>query len=189
MHEMKIQISEIAENAKLELGFELDKDLVSQMLSETGYESKTASAKVAIERVGSTKDLRVSVGLDFEVSFSCGRCLELRDEAFEGHSDFVLMPESNLKARSNANDEIELEARDLDIVFHDSETVDLKPLIRETMLESLPTHSICSEEFSERCEASFEKNIGDAAVKDLEHAQVDLRWGPLLELKKNLKKD
>ncbi len=189
MNEMKFQMSELAENAKLALHFDLDAKTVLEMLSETGFEGETVDADIAIERVGSSNDVRLNVETKFEVRFLCGRCLEVKSEKFHGQSDFVLMPKSNLSARTNANDEIELEPGDLDIVFHDGESIALKPLIREAMLEALPTHNLCSEKFSNECSESFEKNIGESAAKDLEIAQVDLRWGPLLELKKNLIKD
>ncbi len=189
MNEMKVQMSELAENAKLALHFDLNTDCVSEMLADTGYEGENAEAEVSVERVGSSSDFRLSVDIKFEVRFLCGRCLELKNEKFDGYSKFVLMPKSNLSARSNANDEIELEPADLDVVFHDGESIVLEPLVREAMLEALPTHNLCSETFSDECRESFEKNIGESAAKDLEIAQVDLRWGPLLKLKKNLKKD
>lgn len=189
MNEMKFQMSELAENAKLALHFDLEVDVVSEMLSETGFKGEKATTDITIERVGNSNDVRLSADIEFEVSFLCGRCLEVKNEKFAGQSEFVLMPKSNLSARANANDEIELEPADLDIVFHDSESIALKPLIREAMLETLPAHNLCSDSFSDQCRESFEKNIGESAAKDLEIAQVDLRWGPLLKLKKNLDKD
>lgn len=187
MDVMEIQISEIRENSKLDLHFELDATFLSEVLIDTDYTSEKAVTKVTLDRVGRSRAFRVEAQIEIGANYICGKCLEKRMEMFAGKSDFVLMAKSDLMVYL-PNEEVELAADDLDVMSYEGESIDLSPLVRETILEVFPTHASCSETLKETCQRSYEENIGAAVVKELEEAQVDLRWGPLLALKKKQKK-
>ena len=180
-----IQIAEIPETRTLPVDFDLDADAATEMLDVSEFSVATGlTLHAKLSRARET--IRAKVEVAFDVDFVCGRCLESQRDSLKEATEFVLISRSQW-VNDYAQEEVELEPSDLDVEVYDSDVIELAPLFRETMLEALPIHAVCPESRQATCDAAFEKNIGDKAVAELEEAKIDVRWGPLLDLKKKQK--
>lgn len=185
MSAMMIHLDDFGDEDLLERRFEVSSEAVDEMLADTEYRSADGLvAELVANRVGST--VRVHGRIHGKVAYECGRCLEMTSTEVEVEPDFVLMEAEEFEA-TYSDEEIELEAEDMDVSVYSGEEIDLAPLVREAILLELPTLPRCPDELRERCDEAYRKNVGEQALKELEDAAMDQRWAPLKDIK--LKKD
>lgn len=132
-----------------------------------------------IERLGST--FRIVADLKTTIAYTCGRCLEKREQSLEIETDWVLMEKGEFAKKYATNEEIELSAEDLDVSVYQGDEIDLTDLVRESILLELSTYARCPEGDAQ-CDADFEKNVGKKALEKNDDAAVDLRWSALKDL-------
>jgi uncharacterized protein len=114
-------------------------------------------------------------GLDISGAISCARCLT--DVPFERHADvsWVFAPEHE---KPNEAD-LELAARDLDVVWYGDLVVPFDPLIDEQLHLELPMKPLCQDDCRGLCpQCGVDRNTVECACAE----PTDDRWAPLRSL-------
>ena len=119
--------------------------------------------------------------LDGEVAFTarleCSRCLA--DYPFEFDEPFSLL----LYPRKETGvEEREIERRELDVSYYDSEVLSLHPVAEERIQLALPMKPLCREECAGLCPTCGQDR--NARPCDCRSEAVDPRWNALRELQK-----
>jgi uncharacterized protein len=154
----------------------------SQLLHDSGYRvTGSLSADLQANLVGTT--VRVHGPMSVDVEFECGRCLEMRKMTVELEAEFVLLEKSEWSAKYEGDDEIELSDDDMDVSFYEGDEIDLTPLVREAVLLDLPLLPRCSDEDRAICDEAYRRNVGEAALEELDDAALDQRWAALKDIK------
>ena len=117
-----------------------------------------------------------------EFDYRCGRCLQDRRLEIDKDVDFVLMSEEEWSSTYEGEEEIALEAEDMDVSFYEGEIIDLGPLYREAVLLEFPAYPHCPDELREECDEAYEQNVGEDTLEQQEEHEVDLRWWPLKDI-------
>lgn len=115
--------------------------------------------------------------------YRCGRCLQWRRIDLDEEAEFVLMSRHSWEDAYYGKEEIVLEEGDLDISYYDSELIDLRPLLREAVLLELPTFPICSDSYTQACDAAYHEMVGQPTLEENKSNAIDLRWSKLREIK------
>jgi uncharacterized protein len=131
----------------------------------------------------SDSTIHVSGHVEGGFSYDCGRCLSQRTLEIDTDCDFVLMSESEWSNAYADEDEIALKEDEMDVSYYEGNLIDLADLIREVVLLEIPTYARCPEDLRQQCDALYEERVGDETLEELEEQKVDLRWGPLKDLK------
>ena len=178
---MLVSLTELREREPFEVAFTLTADDANALLDVAGIRLH-GDSDIAVNLVRFPDSVKVTTMCEFKVALECGRCLEAQLVSFNESSEFVLMSEKQFRQVS-ADEEIELSADDLDVVFYDGIEIDTMPLVREALLDPLPTHFVCGSERRVQCDEAYASFIGEEAEKANEETKIDLRWAPLLALK------
>ena len=162
-------------------------------------EPERAEGTLKLQRIGT--HVRLAGWVMVPVAFVCGRCLSRRVLELEAELEYMLIPKAEWNKRYDAagqragggrdDDEEEegglgLSAADLGVAPYESDEVNPKPFVRESLLVELPTYPLCPEHLSGECEAAYQKNVGAKVLAQNEEEGIDPRWAELLKLKKNL---
>ena len=174
---MKIRVEEIKETEK-EAAFVEEVSEINDALGVTGVVDYQFQAPVPVElryyRLGS--DLLFHGHFEGSVNGSCARCLGSYPFQLKNEFTFVLKPAAEL------GDDQELSADDLSLSSYSGDEVDLSPLLRESMILSLPTRPLCGDDcrgLCPRCGAN--RNTTECGCKD--------DWAdPRLEVLRTLKR-
>lgn len=179
---MLISVKEFGSERQKSFTETLELAAANALFEETGF-GASSPFKVNAVMTRVDKTFRVQVNISGDVQFECGRCLEQVSEPVDVDTEWVLMSRSEWVNRyEDGDEEVELNEEDLDISFYSGDDIDLSELIREAIMLELPTHPICQVD-TKACDAAYQKNVGDKALKENEEAEVDLRWGPLKDIK------
>ncbi len=159
---MKIRIEEIKDTEK-DGAFVEEVSEINQALARTGvvdYRFQDAvPVRVWYYRLGS--DLFFRGEFTGHVSGTCARCLE--DYPFSLHKEFTFV----LKPRAEQLAKEELAEEDVSLSFYQGDEVDLAPLVRETLILSLPTIPLCSDECRGLCpNCGANRNVGACSCAD-----------------------
>lgn len=177
---MLLYVEEFKATPQRHLDFEVVGKELSDLLSGTDFTLvDKLELSADIERLGST--FRIVADLKTTIAYTCGRCLEKREQSLEIETDWVLMEKGEFAKKYATNEEIELSAEDLDVSVYQGDEIDLTDLVRESILLELPTYARCPEGDAQ-CDADFEKNVGKKALEKNDDAAVDLRWSALKDL-------
>ena len=159
---MKINVEEIKDTEK-ETAFVEGVSEINEALATTGVVDYQFQAPVPVElrdyRLGD--DLFFHGRFDGTVTGTCARCLA--DYPFPLKDDFTFV----LKPAQGAEAEEESAEEDLSLSFYEGDEVDLSPLLRESMMLSLPTRPLCADDcrgLCPRCGAN--KNTTDCGCRD-----------------------
>ncbi|HSD10821.1 MAG TPA: DUF177 domain-containing protein, partial [Candidatus Binatia bacterium] len=110
------------------------------------------------------------------VAGTCARCLE--EYPFSLHKEFTFV----LKPHDERAADEELTEEDVSLSFYQGDEVDLAPLVRETLILSLPTIPLCSDECRGLCpHCGANRNVGACSCAD---QWVDPRLAVLRTLKR-----
>ena len=82
-----------------------------------------------------------------EVQLTCARCLEAFTWPVHSRFRYIFWPQS----KQNVTAERELREDDLEIIYYDGEYVELRPLVREQILLSLPQYPRCGDTCAGLC--------------------------------------
>lgn len=183
MSGMIVHLDEFDEGESLKtLKVDVPAAQASQLLGDSGYRVVgPLNAVVEANLVGTTVRMRGPMSVDVE--FECGRCLEPRQMKFDLNMEFVLIEKAEWAAKYEASEELELSDDDMDVSFYQGKEIDLAPLIREAILLDLPLLPRCSDDERATCDASFRRNVGEAAIEELDEAALDQRWAALKNIK------
>jgi uncharacterized protein len=188
---VKVHLREL-ERGPHELEIELTREEVSDLLDdvEEGYElaEDTLELEIRVERMA--ESVRVRSDIEARFRYECGRCLRERTYGIDDELEFFLMPREEFEDTYDVGEEeeIELEAEDMDVSFFSGEVIDLEPLFREAMLLELPTLALCPPEDREGCDEALQE-LGGGIIEDLRvepeeeaEPEVDDRWSALREI-------
>ena len=162
-------------------GFSLEVDSRDSSLVELLGELAEGSAGplagyVSLQVEPWPKRVDVTGTLEAKVPLQCARCLE-------GYVHSLQRPFSQIlsRARSDASEEeIELRSSDLDRSELVGDTLDLKAIVREEFMLSLPTKPLCTETCMGICGGcGAELNRAECTCPP----KIDDRWAALVELK------
>lgn len=118
--------------------------------------------------------------LEFEGSVVCARCLKAVPFQRDGAVSWVFAP-AHLRGQpaAAAEEEVELAARDLDVVFYDDFTVPLDPLIEEQLQLEIPIKALCRDDCRGLCPmCGTDRNVASCACTP----PPDDRWSALKAL-------
>jgi len=117
--------------------------------------------------------------LSFDGTTTCARCLKPVSFRRSGPVSWVFAP-SHEKNAVGEDEEVELSARDLDIVWYDDFVVPFDPLIDEQVLLELPMKALCRDDCRGLCPmCGSDRNV--AACSCVE--PTDDRWSALKALR------
>ena len=126
------------------------------------------------------KGFRFQGSLKGSINIQCARCLELFNLPVSTTFDLIYKPHQMLD-----DDEIELKENDMNISFLSKEEIELKDIIREQILLSIPMKPLCSPACKGLCaECGNNLNIQEC---NCAKKVIDPRLKPLLKIKKMLK--
>ena len=90
--------------------------------------------------------------LEFEGTVSCARCLKPVAFRRAGPVSWVFAPaHARHQPAAGGDEEVELQATDLDIVFYDDFTVPFDPFIEEQVQLEIPMRALCREDCRGLC--------------------------------------
>jgi len=117
--------------------------------------------------------------LEFEGTTTCARCLKPVSFARSGPVSWVFAPSHERNAAA-AGEEVELSARDLDVVWYDDFTVPFDWLIEEQVLLDLPMKALCRQDCRGLCPmCGADRNVTACACVE----PTDDRWSALKALR------
>ncbi|QDG53763.1 DUF177 domain-containing protein [Persicimonas caeni] len=185
MSAFQIELHEL-ENGAVEKAFRPSREQLEELFAgvEDDFrilDAEGFAADVRAQMADST--VHVSGHVEGGFVYDCGRCLSERQFQVDTDVDFVLMSESEWSNAYAGEEEIALREDELDVSYYEGETLDLGQLIREAVLLELPPFPNCPDTLREECDTLYEERIGEETVEELEEQKVDLRWGPLKNLK------
>ena len=159
---MKIRVEDIKETEK-EAAFVEEVSEINDSLGNTEVVDYQFQAPVPVEiryyRLGD--DLFFHGKFDGTVTGTCARCLSEYPFRLRDDFTFVLKP-----ATDPARDEAAAE-EDVSLSFYDDDEIDLSPLVRESMILSLPTRPLCGEECRGLCaHCGANRNTTECACRD-----------------------
>ncbi len=159
---MKIRVRDVGETAE-EVEFEQPVSALSpapQGDSAPDYECRDP-ARVRMTHYRAGEDLFFDGSIDATVTGRCARCLE--DFHFPVSLDFHFL----VARRDDETDGGD--AEDVDVTVYEGEEVDLRPLVCERILLSLPTTPLCGENcrgLCPRCGSNLNDNPCDCPASD-----------------------
>lgn len=159
---MKIRIDDINETEK-EATFLEEVSEINEALARTGVVDFQFQGPAPVDvrycRLGA--DLFFRGHFQSRVSGTCARCVERYPFSLRRDFTFVLKPQAEQTAEQQLSEE------DLSLSFYHGDEVDLRPLMRETMILALPTRPLCREECRGLCPyCGANRNAGSCACRD-----------------------
>lgn len=128
------------------------------------------------ELMGVTQEIRVRGRLSVGMEADCDRCLEPAPFPLESEFDLFYRP-----SEETAGDEKLLDEDESEIGFYEEGGLDLKDIMREQILLSLPMQRICDEACKGICPVcGGNRNIAACGCHE---KKLDDRWAALRELK------
>jgi uncharacterized metal-binding protein YceD (DUF177 family) len=115
-------------------------------------------------------------------TYECGRCLTDRSLEVDGRVDVKLLARDEWDDIYMNDDEVALEAEDLNTSWYEGAKIDVSQYIRDAVVMELPQWPHCPDELREECDAAYEEHVGDKTLEQMDHNEPDLRWWPLREI-------
>lgn len=169
---MKINVSGIPEE-----GLQLEADFPIIINNKT----KPDIAHVVIKVFRFEKRVLIEGTANISVALKCGRCLK---EALLP-LDIVFKEEYIPAEDIRGETEQELSDRDLDLGFYSNDELDIKEIVKEQVLLSVPIKPLCSEECRGLCPVCG-KDLNEGAC-NCRKEEIDPRLAPLAKIKEILK--
>lgn len=182
MSGMKLHLDDLSEAEGHVFEVDVSAHEATRLIDDTTYRA-VAPLRAQLEASLTGSTVRVAGPVQAHVEFECGKCLESRQRALDINAEFVLMARSEWEKTYESDDELELNDDDMDVSFYEGEELDLAPLLREAMLLELPAYPRCPPEGKEACDEAYRRNVGGAALDELEEAALDQRWAALKDIK------
>ena len=120
---------------------------------------------------------RLAAEFSYEQVVACDRCLSPINQDVDGDLQLILMT----NAPQPTEEEIELAAEDLEILYLDGDEIDPESLLIEQLQLSVPMRAICREDCQGLCpDCGSNRNLEQCGC---EEARIDPRWEALRGLK------
>jgi len=107
-----------------------------------GLKHGPVSGRVRVDKSGDYFVVRGEV--ETTVTLQCDRCLENFSHAV--HADIYAVLVSADLLREAGSESVELTSQDLDITSYEGEAFDLRPVVEEQIVLSLPLRHVCNEQ-------------------------------------------
>lgn len=145
-------------------------------LRQVGPLEASGSAELLGNTLG---EIRVQGQLRVAMEADCDRCLETARHSLESSFDLFYRLAAPVHAH-HADEEVELDEGEAEIAFYEGGGLDLRDILREHILLSMPMQRICSETCKGICpECGQNRNIAQCDC----HAKLgDDRWAALKNL-------
>ena len=139
---MRIRIDEIPDSGRF-LHFHWDEERLSQFLPpDDPFELKLKRpVNVDLEIYKRADHIRIQGSIQGLVQVTCHRCLTAVTMPLDEAVDVFLVEEREV----TPEEEVELEAEDLDFEFFDGEVIEVDQLVAEQIFLALPFKILCSE--------------------------------------------
>jgi len=121
-------------------------------------------------------EIRIQGHLIVRIETECDRCLEPAEFPIDSNFDLFYRP----AVKADYGEEVEIDEGEAEIAFYEGGGIELKDVLREFVLLSLPMQRICREDCQGVCPiCGLNRNLVncECAVK-----QVDERWAALKKL-------
>lgn len=178
---MRIRIDEIPESGRF-LHFHWDEDRLTQFLPEEDpFELKLmrpVNVDLFIEK--HPEHIRIEGSIKGMLQVNCHRCLSPSPWPLDEKVDVFLVE----KGEEPEEEEVELQAEEMDYEFFDGEVIDIDHLVAEQIFLALPFKVLCSENclgLCPRCGANLndepcrcERNMKDSPFAALERLKDNL---------------
>jgi len=136
---------------------------------------KPVAVNGKVRRAGA--EVFVTGHLETQVEIECDRCLKPLESVINNDFGLEYITDSEYKA-SNI---VELSEEDLAVSVFDGEAIDVDELVKEQLLLSLPSRSLCREDCKGICPVcGADKNSSNC---NCESSEGDPRWAALRNLK------
>ncbi len=119
-------------------------------------------------------EIRVRGHLAVTMHCDCNRCLEPAEFALDSSFDLFYRP---AEVAGKENDEVEIDEGEAEIAFYDGAGIELKDVLREHVLLSMPMQRVCREDCQGMCPVCGQnRNLINCGC---EAKLVDDRWSAL----------
>ena len=121
-------------------------------------------------------EIRIQGRLKVTMATECDRCLEPAEFPIDSNFDLFYRP----ALKADFGDEVEIDEGEAEIAFYEGGGIELKDVLREYVLLSLPMQRICREDCHGICPVcGRNRNLVNCGC---EAKQVDERWAALKKL-------
>jgi uncharacterized protein len=121
-------------------------------------------------------EIRIQGHLIVRMATECDRCLEPAEFPIDSNFDLFYRP----AVKADYGDEVEIDEGEAEIAFYEGGGLELKDVLREFVLLSLPMQRICREDCHGICPVcGLNRNLVNCGC---EAKQVDERWAALKKL-------
>ena len=124
-------------------------------------------------------EIRIRGHVKVRIQSDCDRCLEAAEFPIDSDFDLFYRP----AARAEYDEEVAIDEGESEIAFYEGAGIDLKDVLREYVLLSLPMQRVCREECRGICPVCGQnRNLVNCGC---EVKPVDDRWAALKRLQTN----
>jgi uncharacterized protein len=121
-------------------------------------------------------EIRIQGHLKVRMATECDRCLEPAEFPIDSNFDLFYRP----AVKADYGEEVEIDEGEAEIAFYEGGGIELKDVLREFVLLSLPMQRICREDCQGICPiCGLNRNLVNCGC---EVKQVDERWAALKKL-------
>lgn len=103
--------------------------------------------RIRMEVFRTGESISISGLINTTLKLSCIRCLDNFDFPLETEFKYNLYPSEEREVLP----EIEINRKDLDVLYYQGNSIDISPLIREQIILSIPSYSLCRESCKGMC--------------------------------------
>ncbi len=133
--------------------------------------------EVVIKRAGNTYSIKGKIY--FKLRLQCSRCLEFFEREFNDNIDYVYK-----KGQMRYRREAKLRGEDFKTEYFVDNSIDLLPIIHDTVLLSIPMKPLCKEDCKGLCPVcGHNLNYGPCKHMLRKKEEIDPRWEKLLNIK------
>ncbi len=146
---LQISVKSIPETGK-ELSLQLGKEWFDRWREEdSGLEFTQGNIRGSVNLAKYGENILIRGLLEGRLALSCSRCLEPFEAQVATEFEVLLAPAPQTEAPDNE----ELSAQELDLDVYSGETVDLEALVREQIILLVPLKPLCQESCRGLCPA------------------------------------
>lgn len=153
-------------------------------ISQIGPLPVDGQADLIIEHRGASEfvnDIRLRASFDGKFEVLCARCVEPVPVPLKGDFDLIFRP----SAADAESGERAITVDETEIGYYEESGLSLEDVVREQVLLSLPTRTLCSEDCKGLC-PSCGQNLNSASC-NCDPAAADPRWNALAGLAGTIK--
>ena len=140
---------------------------------------ETLQAHYTLHKAG--KNLKFNLEASYRLRLTCSRCLEPFEQSFTEKALYIIQIGTEPWGEEKA-----LTTEEVLMLFLPTTELDTIPILRETVLLSIPRKPLCRPDCKGLCPVCGVNR--NAETCNHEEEKVDARWAKLLEIKKQLSK-